>query len=82
MEKTIEQRAAVRFCWKAGFNATKTFEMIQKVYGESISILRLGGEKCCSFINKENNYDAEIHRLLRVTDSEENEPWKLEVPNI
>ncbi len=35
MEKTIEQPAAIRFCWKAGFNATKTFEMIQKVYGES-----------------------------------------------
>ncbi len=25
----------IRFCWKAGFNATKTFEMIQKVYSES-----------------------------------------------
>ncbi len=35
MEKTIEQRAAIGFGWKAGFNATKTFEMIQKVYGES-----------------------------------------------
>ncbi len=35
MEKTIEQRAAIHFCWKAGFNATKIFEMIQKVYGES-----------------------------------------------
>ncbi len=36
MEKTIiEQRVAIRFCWKAGFNATKTFEMIQKVYGDS-----------------------------------------------
>ncbi len=31
MEKTIEQRATIRFCWKAGFNATKTCEMIQKV---------------------------------------------------
>ncbi len=35
MEKTIGQCAVIRFCWKAGFNATKTFEMIQKVYGES-----------------------------------------------
>ncbi len=35
MKKTTEQRAAIHFCWKAGFNATKTFEMIQKVYGES-----------------------------------------------
>ncbi len=35
MEKNTEQRAAIRFCCKAGFNATKTFEMIQKVYGES-----------------------------------------------
>ncbi len=34
MEKTIEQLAAIRFCWKASFNATKTFEMIQKFYGE------------------------------------------------
>ncbi len=34
-KKTIEQRTAIRFCWKAGFNAAKTFEMIQKVYGES-----------------------------------------------
>ncbi len=35
MEKPTEQRAAIPFCWKAGFNATKTYEMIQKVYGES-----------------------------------------------
>ncbi len=35
MKKTIEQRAAIRFCWKAGFSVTKIFEMIQKVYGES-----------------------------------------------
>ncbi len=35
MEKTIKQRAAICFCWEAGFNATRTFEMIQKVYGES-----------------------------------------------
>ncbi len=34
-EKTIEQCAVIRFCWKAGFNATKRFEMIQKVYAES-----------------------------------------------
>ncbi len=37
MEKTIvEQHTVIRICWKAGFNATKTFEMIQKVYGESV----------------------------------------------
>ncbi len=35
MKKTIEQHAAICFCWKASFNAAKTFEMIQKVYGES-----------------------------------------------
>ncbi len=36
MEKTIiEQHAATQFCWKTSFNATKTFEIIQKVYGES-----------------------------------------------
>ncbi len=35
MEKTIEQCAVICFCWKAGFNASNTFEMIQKVYGES-----------------------------------------------
>ncbi len=35
MEKIIEHRAAICFWWKAGFNATKTFEMHQKVYGES-----------------------------------------------
>ncbi len=36
MEKTIiEQRAAIHFFWKVGFNATKTFEVVQKVYGES-----------------------------------------------
>ncbi len=34
MDKTTEQRAAIRFCWKAAFIAIKTFEMIQKVYGE------------------------------------------------
>ncbi len=34
MGKTIEQCAEIHFCWKAGFNATKTFEMIQTVYGE------------------------------------------------
>ncbi len=35
MEKTIEQHAAICFCWKGSFNATKTFEKIRKVYGES-----------------------------------------------
>ncbi len=35
MEKTTEQRAAICFCWKAGFNATKIFEMIHKIYGKS-----------------------------------------------
>ncbi len=35
MEKRTEQRAAIHFCWKASFNTTKTFETIQKVYGES-----------------------------------------------
>ncbi len=35
MERTIEQRTAFRFCWKASFNATKTLEIIQKDYGES-----------------------------------------------
>ncbi len=35
MEKIIELCAVILFCWKARFNATKTFEMIQKVYGES-----------------------------------------------
>ncbi len=35
MEKKIKQGAAIRFFWKVGFNATKTFEMIHKVYGES-----------------------------------------------
>ncbi len=34
MEKI--ERVAIRFCWKAGFNATKTFKMIQKVYGEPV----------------------------------------------
>ncbi len=35
LEKTIEQHEVFRFCWKATFNATKTFEMIQKVYDET-----------------------------------------------
>ncbi len=35
MEKATEQCAVIRFCQKAGFTVTKTFEMIQKVYGES-----------------------------------------------
>ncbi len=35
IEKTIEQCAVIRFCWKVGFNAIKTFEMIREVYGES-----------------------------------------------
>ncbi len=35
MEQTTEHRAAISFCWKDGFSATKTFDMIQKVYGES-----------------------------------------------
>ncbi len=34
MIASIKQRVVIRFCWKAGFNATKTFEMIKKVYGE------------------------------------------------
>ncbi len=35
MLKIIKQRAAIRICWKVSFNARKTFEMIQKMYGES-----------------------------------------------
>ncbi len=35
MEKNIEQRIALKFCFKAGMNATKSFEMLQKAYGES-----------------------------------------------
>ncbi len=35
MEKTTEQCAVICFCWKAGFNVTKIFEIIQKVYGAS-----------------------------------------------
>ncbi len=35
MEKTIEKYAVIRFSCKAGFDATKTLEMIQKIYGES-----------------------------------------------
>ncbi len=35
MEKTIEQLATIHFCWKADFNATKTFKIIQTVYGVS-----------------------------------------------
>ncbi len=35
MEKKTEQHAAICFCWKAGFNAAKTFEIIKKIYGES-----------------------------------------------
>ncbi len=35
MEKTIKQCVVICFCWKASFNATKTFEMILKVYAES-----------------------------------------------
>ncbi len=36
MDKTIEHRVAIRFYWKAGFNAAKTIEMIRKVHGESV----------------------------------------------
>ncbi len=35
MEKTTEQRAADSFLLETSFNATKTFEMIQKVYSGS-----------------------------------------------
>ncbi len=35
MEKTIEQCAMISFLLVPGFNDTKKFEMIQKVYGES-----------------------------------------------
>ncbi len=35
MEKTTEQRAAICFFLKVSFHATETFEMIQKVYGNS-----------------------------------------------
>ncbi len=36
MEKLFNNVQQIRFCWKAGFNATKTFvEKIQKMYGES-----------------------------------------------
>ncbi len=35
MDKTSEQHAVICFCWIAGFSATKTFEMIRKLYSKS-----------------------------------------------
>ncbi len=34
METNIEQRSAIKFCWKAGKTGTETYELPQKVYGE------------------------------------------------
>ncbi len=36
MEKIIEQHVVIRFSWKVSFTAIKIFEMIEKVYCESI----------------------------------------------
>jgi len=33
MEKNSEQRLAITFCYKAGKNATETFEMLKVAYG-------------------------------------------------
>ncbi len=57
MEKTIEQLAVLRFCWKAGFNTTKTFEMIQKVYNDSTNTNPIRNQECqilCYRISKRN----------------------------
>ncbi len=51
MGKTTEQRAAIRVCWKAGFNATKTFEMIQKVYSESTVHRAIVFRRCNAFLD-------------------------------
>ncbi len=34
METNIEQRSAIKFCWKAGKTRMKTYELLQKVYGK------------------------------------------------
>ncbi len=46
MKITTEKRAVIHFCWKAGFNATKMFEMIQNVYSESALQCATVGTKC------------------------------------
>ncbi len=35
MEKNFEERAAIKFCCKAGFTDTKMWEMFVKVFGDS-----------------------------------------------
>ncbi len=34
METNIEERSAMKFCWKAGKTSAETYELLQKVYGE------------------------------------------------
>ncbi len=34
METNIEQRSAIKFCWKAGKTGTETYKLLQKAYGE------------------------------------------------
>ncbi len=34
METNIEQRSAIKFCWKAGKTSTETYELLRKAYGE------------------------------------------------
>ncbi len=34
METNIEQRSAIKFCWKAGKTGTEMYELLQKAYGE------------------------------------------------
>ncbi len=66
MEKTIEQCAVIRFCWKAGFNATETFEMIQKVYGES-AVHRATVFRWCSAFSEGRESICDEQRSRRLT---------------
>ena len=34
MERTVEQRYAVKFCFKLGKSASETFELIRQAYGD------------------------------------------------
>ncbi len=56
----------ISFCWKASFNAAKTFEMIQQVYGES-AIHRTIMFCWCNVFSEERESICDEQRSKRLT---------------
>ncbi len=71
-EDTLEERYAIKFCFKLGKNATETYEMLQTAFGLSCmnrASVFLSGIRVCERCgrSKEVNTPQLIGQRVRVT---------------